>query len=66
MTKHRQFYKGMLFAVTAGLAMDFILVHQLIDHHHIYDHPSVNVVEPFLAIVFIIIAIIVFKKEFRK
>lgn len=65
MAKHNQFYRGVLFALMAGLALDFLLVHQLIDHHHLYDRPSVDIVEPALAVVFIIIAIIVFKKEFR-
>lgn len=65
MTRHNQFYRGILFALTAGLALDFLLVHQLINHHHLYDHPSVNIVEPGLAVVFIIIAIIVFKREFK-
>ena len=65
MTKHNQFYRGILFALTAGLALDFLLVHQLFNHHHLYDGPSVNIVEPALAVVFIIIAVIALRREFK-
>ena len=65
MVKHNQFYRGILVALTGGLALDFLLVHQIIDHHHLYNHPSVNIVEPVLAVVFIIIAVMVFRREFH-
>lgn len=67
MTKHNhnQFYRGILFALLGGLGLDFLLVHQLIDHHHIYNHPSVNIVEPVLAVIFIIIAVIILRKEYK-
>ena len=65
MTKHNQFYRGIFFALAASLALDFLLVHQLINHHHLYDGSSVDVVETTLAVIFIIIAGIVFKREFK-
>lgn len=65
MTKHKQFWRGILFAGSAGLALDFLLVHQLMDHHHLYEDPSVNIVEPVLALVLIFVAIVVFRKEFK-
>ena len=65
MVKHNQFYRGIFFALAGGLALDFLLVHQIIDHHHLYNHPSVNIVEPVLAVVLIIIAVMVFRREFN-
>lgn len=64
MNKHSKFYRGILFAFTIGLALDFLVVHQFMNHHHLYDSSSVNIVEPALAVAFIIIAIIVVRKEF--
>lgn len=65
MNKHSKFYRGILFALTAGLALDFLVVHQFMNHHHLYDGSSVNIVEPALAVVFVIIAVIVIRKEFK-
>lgn len=65
MVKHDRFYRGVFFALAGGLALDFLFVHQLANHHHLYNHPSVNIVEPVLAIILIIIAVILFRKEYK-
>jgi len=65
MGKHDKFLQGAYFAISAGLAFDLIILHQVFDHHHLYNHPSVNMVEMLLAAILMIIAAMIYKKEFK-
>lgn len=63
--KHKPFFRGIIAGISLLGFLDILLVHWILKSHRIYNHPSVEIAEPLLFVLAIIIGIIFFYKEYK-
>lgn len=66
MGNHTKFYRGIFYGFALVALIDLPIIHMLIQHHRLYQHWSVNIVEPLLSIIALIVLIYIHRLEFKK
>ncbi len=66
MKTHKPFLRGIFAGIAILGIFDLLIVHWIFKSHRIYNHPSVDIAEPILFIIAIIISGIMFYLEYKK
>jgi len=63
---NKSFIKGIIAGISLTAIFDLLIVHWIFGLHRIYNHQSVNIVEPLLFVLGIIIVAFIFYYEYKK
>lgn len=64
--KHSSFFRGVLAGIALVAFVDILFFHLLLGSHRIYYRSSVDIVEPLIVIIALIVFLIIVKKELKR